>query len=652
MPATEEPIDRTLMDESVSPADDFYAHANGGWLAANPVPPEYGAWGAFQQVHVRNEELLHRLLTEAADKDAPSGSAARMVGDYFAAGMDEARIADVGTRPLQPLLQRIAAVASVDDVRAVTGELQRHGVHPLHSFGFAPDFEDANAYLAYVGQGGLGLPDRDYYSKDDERSVAIRDAYVGHVATQLGNLGDEADVARTAAEAILAFETQLAEASLPREKLRDPRVMMNRHAVDTLDELMPRFRLTEHVRGLGVTLPGVNIDNAEFFRALDNTLAETPIEVVRSYLRWHLVRASAAALPPAFETAAFEFYGRTLGGQKEQQPRWKRVLAAAGADIGELVAQLYVDAAFSAEAKARCETLVRHLLSAMERAIRGAEWMTEPTREEALTKLAGFTFKIGYPDAWRDYTGLRIDRSSFVENRMRSASFELDRELRRQGDAVDKAEWAMPAHVVNAYYNPLLNEIVFPAGILQPPMFWADADDAVNYGAIGTVIGHEVTHGFDDQGSRYDAKGSLRNWWSDEDRTEFERRANVIVEQFSGFQVPGGQHVNGKLTLGENIADLGGLAIAFDALHEALGDDEPTVDGLSPAQRFFMSYATIWRMNYTDQYAQLLVNIDPHAPSRYRVNGPLSNFPAFAETFDVPADAPMSRTGDDLVKIW
>ncbi len=647
------PIDVSLFDTTVPAAEDFYRHVNGGWLDANPVPPEYGSWGAFHEVNERNQQLLHRLLQEAAADPGPTGSARRMVGDYFAAAMDEAAIATAGVQPLGALLARIDAIASVADARAVALELQRVSVGAFHSLDVAPDFEDATAYLAYVGQGGLGLPERDYYTRDDERSVALRDAYVSHVANQLGNLGQDANGAREAAARILAFETRLAEASLPAEKMRDVQLTMNRHDVASLDALMPGFGLSGYVAELGVTQPTVNIDNAGFFTALDAAIAEAPVQTLRDYLRWQLVRSYASSLSPAFEDEAFDFYGRTLGGQQKMRPRWKRMLDAATADIGELVAQIYVDEAFSLEAKHRCEQLVDHLLSAMGRAIRDAEWMTEQTKPQALAKLAGFSYKIGFPDAWRDYAGLEIGRESHAANRMRCAAFEYDRQLGRLGEPVDTTEWEMPAHLVNAYYHPLLNEIVFPAGILQPPFFYAAADDAVNFGAIGAVIGHEITHGFDDQGSRFDATGALRDWWTEADRTEFDRRAAVLVDQFDGYAVADDLHVNGRLTLGENIADLGGVKVALDALREATGDaTAERIDGFTRQQRFFISYATVWRMNLTDEYTRLLVNVDPHSPARFRVNGPLANLPAFAEAFGVEPGAPMRR-GDELrARVW
>jgi len=648
------PIDPDLFDATVASSDDFFQHVNGGWLAANPVRPEYGAWGAFHEVNERNQEILHRLLQSAADGKANAGAEAvgAMVGDYFAAAMDEPAIAAAGADPLAPFLARIAATESRDDIAALLGDLIPIGLGAFYSVGIAPDFEDADAYLVYLGQGGLGLPERDYYLRDDERSMQLRTGYVAHIAKQLVNLGDDEATATDAAERVLAFETRLAEPSYPAEKMRDVQLTMNRFEVTALDTLMPEFGLSGHVRALGVSSPSVCVDNPGFFSALEAGLAETPIETLRDYLRWMLLRSYASTLSPAFEEEAFEFFGRTLGGQQQMRPRWKRVIEMASSDIGELVAQLYVAETFSEHAKRRCEEMVEHLLSAMGAAIRGADWMTDGTRIKALEKLAGFRYKIGYPDEWRDYSALVVGRESFAENRMACARFEHARELDRLGSPVDRAEWAMPAHSVNAYYHPLLNEIVFPAGILQPPFFYADADDAVNYGAIGAVIGHEITHGFDDQGSHFDAAGALSDWWTEADRTEFDRRAAVLVEQYDGFFVADDLHVNGRLTLGENIADLGGLSIALAALSEAGGTEGLPIDGFTPEQRFFVSWATTWRMNYSEEYARLLVNVDPHSPARYRVNGPLANLPQFASAFDIAEGSPLRRSEESRAHIW
>jgi putative endopeptidase len=646
------PIDRESWDASVWLADDFYTHVNGAWLAANPVPPEYGAFGAFHEVNRRNQDLLHRLLHEAADHPGEDGSVHHKVGDYFLAGTDEATVEAAGIEPLRPLLDRIDAIESVADLRGLAPDLERSGVGALYSIGILPDFENADAYLVYVDQGGLGLPDRDYYLGEDERSIAIIEAYRAHVAAQLRNVGVAEDEAVDAAAGIFAFERRLAAASLTAVQRRDPTLTLNRHTPDALDELMPAFGLAGLVLEIGGTQPSVSVDCPGFFRELEAALAETPIATLRHYLRWHLVQAYASSLPKAIEDEAFGFYGRLLGGQQEQKPRWKRVLDIASQDIGELVSQLYVDEAFPPEAKDRCEHLVEHLLSAMGTAIRTNAWMTEATREEALRKLAGFSFKIGYPDVWKDYSAFVPVHTSFAENRMRVARFEHDRQFGRLEQPVDKGEWLLPPHVVNAYYHPLLNEIVFPAGILQPPFFWADADDPVNYGGIGTVIGHEITHGFDDQGSQFDAGGALRNWWTEEDRTEFMRRAQVLVEQFNACRVADDVTVNGQLTLGENIADLGGVAIAYNALQEALHDGSPLVDGMTPDERFFASYASIWRTNYTEAYLRMMANTDPHSPGRYRANVPLANFPPFAATFGIPEGSPMGLPEAERARIW
>lgn len=642
-------LDPAHFDLDTSPGEDFFRHANGGWLDANPVPRQYPAWGAGIEVHVRNEEILHEILIEASQTSGPAGSPRQMVGDFFAAGMDEEAIASEDVSPLGPVLGAIGSIETIVDLRLVMADLIPLGVGALHGLGVAPDFEDAERYLVYLGQGGIGLPERDYYLRDDERSQALRASYVDHVTAQLGNLGGGG---REEAEAIFEFERALAEVSLPAEQARDLERTLNRHQVADLDELMPGFRLGEYLRSLGVTSKSVNIDNSEFFAELDRLLETTPMETVRTYLTWHLIRRYAPALPKRFEDEAFDFYNRRVGGQQEPRERWTRILSAATSNIGEQVARLYVDTAFSPDAKERCEKLVDGLLDAMGRSIRSLDWMGEETKTEALAKLSGFTYKIGYPDRWRDYTGLEVERRSHVGNVMRGSIFEFRRQMGRLDEPVDRGEWEMPAHVVNAYYHPLLNEVVFPAGILQPPFFYPDADDAVNYGAIGTVIGHEITHGFDDNGSRFDATGEKRNWWTKADRAEFQRRADQLVAQFSEYQVSEDQMVNGQLTIGENIADLGGLAIAYDAFLATLDGSEPTIGGLTPLQRFFYSYATIWRMNYTEEYLRMLVNVDVHSPNPFRTNGPLSNMPAFAEVFGIDHGVSLRRPEAEVVRIW
>jgi predicted metalloendopeptidase len=647
------PLDPSNIDSAADPGSDFFRFANGRWLDSNPVPPEFGSWGSFSEVHVRNEELLHGLLDAAADETG-TDAVARMAGDYFASGLDVAQIEGAGVEPIRSWLEKIATIETSTDFGALVPGLHRLGAHVLFGWYVAPDFEDSSRYLLYAGQGGLGLPERDYYLRDDERSVGLRDLYLGHVTAQLVNLGASREDAAADAAEILRFETSLAEPAYTAAQLRDVDLTTNKTRRDDVDSLMPSFGFGRYLDAIGAEAADhVNLDNPGFFEAVDRLVAEAPIDVLRAYARWHLVRAVASALPSSFEDESFEFYGKALGGQQEQRERWKRVLAAASGEVGDLVSQIYVGAAFSAEAKARCEEMVAGLVIAMGDSIRALTWMSEDTKRQALAKLDGFGYKIGYPDKWKDYTGLEIDRGPWALNRLRARDHEFNREISKLDGPVDETEWSMPAHVVNAYYHPTRNEIVFPAGILQPPFFYPDADDAVNYGGIGSVIGHEITHGFDDQGSRFDADGHLRNWWTEDDRAEFERRAEVVVAQFDSFTVADDLNVNGRLTLGENIADLGGVSIAFHALQRVLdGGRREEVDGYSPEQRFFLSYGTIWRRNYTDEFIRLLVNTDPHSPSMFRTNGALANVPEFAAAFSLGEDSPMMRPPTERAEIW
>ena len=643
-------LDVSLIDETVSPGDDFYRFANGRWLDTHPVPPEYGAWGSFHEVQVHNEDLLRGLLQAAAAD--PLTSWASVAGAYFESGLALDAITQAGIEPLAGYLAQIDAVADVDDLRAVAARLHPFGVSILFGMYVSPDFEDSDRYLLYIGQGGLGLPERDYYLRDDERSVELRELYRAHVAAQLSNLGDNPETAKQNAAAILELETAFAGDSYTATQLRDVDLTTNKVGRDELGEVMPRFDLNRYLDVIGAAeVSAVNLNNPGFFTAIDSLVANTPIAVLRAYARWHLVRATASALPAAFEDEAFSFYGKALGGQQEQKERWKRVLAAATREIGESVARLYVDSAFSSAAKARCEELVAGLVGSMRDAIQALTWMGDDTKQQALEKLAGFSYKIGYPDRWKGSDGLEIGDTPWVVNRLAARAFEFRREIGKLLDPVDDTEWVMPAHVVNAYYHPTRNEIVFPAGILQPPFFHADGDDAVNFGAIGSVIGHEITHGFDDQGSRFDARGHLRQWWTDEDRAEFERRADVVVAQFDEFEVADDLNVNGRLTLGENIADLGGVSIAFDAFKRVEGEGSP-IDGYSPEQRFFLSYGAIWRQNYTDEYLRLLVQTDPHSPSMYRCNGALANSLEFAQAFALDGGTSMVRDAEERAKIW
>lgn len=645
-------FDAADADPSVSPADDFYQFANGGWLASNPVPPEYGAWGSAHEVHVRNEEILHKLLKASAAASGTPGSVHQMVGDYFTSGMDTGEIEALGLAPIQAWIDLIDGISSPDDVTSVVAELHQIGIGALFSISVIPDFEDPNVNLLYVDQGGLGLPDRDYYLRDDEQSTALVAAYRDHIRRMFDLAGFTSS--SDPAGAILGIEKAIAEASYTNVQMRDVDLITNKVDRGATEDLMPTFGLLGYLDAIGAaTESTVNIDNTDLYPTLDRMLTTFPLDEWKAYLTWHLLRATASSLPERFETASFDFYGKLLGGQQEQKDRWKRVLGAGSGDIGQLISQLYVAENFSPESKERMEQLVEFLIVAMGERLRSLEWMSDETRTEALRKLDGFGYKIGYPDVWRDYTGLDIMPDRWLANRVAASRFEFHRNIGKLGNPVDPHEWSMAPHIVNAYYHPLRNEIVFPAGMLQPPFFTPEADDAVNYGAIGSVIGHEITHGFDDQGSKFDATGQMRDWWAEADAAEFDKRAMVVVDQFNGFEVEDGLTVNGELTLGENIADLGGLKIALEALFAASeGDDGATVAGLTSVQRFYLSYARAWRQNYTDEYLRLLVNSDPHSPNNYRCNGPLSNLASFAEAFGIPDDAPSMRPVSERADVW
>ncbi len=640
------------MDPAVHPGDDFYQFANGGWRAANPVPDDYPRWAAFDEVRKRNDELLRELLEDAATDPGPAGTPRHWAGSYYRAGMDADRIESSGLEPIRPYLDRIDAIETVTDLRTLGAGLLRFGVTMPVGMGIAPDFEDSGRNLLYIGQAGLGLPERDYYFRDDEETVETRRAYVDHIGAILGLAGE--DDPAGAAAAIMELETALAEAAHTATQQRDLDLVFNRFSSGDLAGLMPGFHLEALLNATGAeSFASVNIGNPDFLRAAASILAQTSPDTLRRYARWRLLGATASGLNVAFEDESFDFYGRRLGGQKQQKERWQRVLRSASAEIPQVVAQLYVAAAFPPAAKARIDELVAHLLEAMGDSIRGLSWMSEATRAAALTKLAGFTTKLGYPDVWRDHTGLVLDDAPWATVRFQARGFEFHRRLSQLHQPVDPHEWEMGAHEVNAYFHPLKTEIVFPAGILQPPFFSVDADDAVNYGSIGAVIGHEITHGFDDKGSRFDAAGNFTNWWTDEDRAEFEGRANVLVEQFNAFEPLEGLTVNGELTLGENIADLGGLTMALHALGQVLAESgRAEVAGLTVEQRFFLAFARSWRSNETDEYLRLRVQTDPHSPSQFRCNGTVANMPEFAAAFNLDVGAPLAHPPEDRAKIW
>lgn len=650
-------LDVTDIDHSCKPCEDFYHFVNGGWLSnpKNQIPAAYPAWGRVNLLDEHNREVLHGILEEeAANKSAAPGSIEQKIGDFYASCMDTTKIDAAGLHPLDEELARIAKISDVASLEAEVAHLHGLGSRVMFAFGSTQDFRDSTEQTGEAYQAGLGLPDRDYYTKDDDRSKKLRDGYRAHLAKMFGLMGDT--VERSAAETniVMEIETKLAEASKTRVELRDPETNYHRMSVEDLSSVTPHFDWHAYFRAIG--FPGIRVVNAaqpDFMKALDALIVSTPLDDWKVYLRWHLVHSAAPYLSSAFVDENFDFFGHALTGTTEQLPRWKRCVAATDRDLGEALGQKYVAKAFPPSSKARALEMVHNLIDALREDLKTLSWMSPATRLQAITKLNAITLKIGYPDKWRDYSALRVDRGPYVLNNFRSAEFEFRYDLNKIGKAVDKGEWGMTPPTVNAYYNPQLNEIVFPAGILQFPLFDAKADDALNYGAMGSVIGHEMTHGFDDQGRQFDATGNLRDWWTPEDAKNFEARAACVEKQFNAFVVDGDLHENGKLVLGESIADLGGLVIAHAAFMKAhAGKSNAPIDGFTPEQRFFIAYSRDWSENIRPEYERLLTNTDPHPLPRFRAIAPLANMTEFATAFSCKAGDPLARPEDQRCRIW
>ncbi len=641
-----------MLDKSIDPCTDFYAYACSKWQAQNPIPSDRPSWGRFNELQDRGETLVRGIL-EKNSKDDPKRSALEQkIGDYYFSCMDESAIEKAGTKPLQATLDRVAALKSKDEFAKEAIVLHRDGISAFFDFGSQPDYKDAQQMISAAEQGGLGLPDRDYYLKDDEKSVEIRKQYLAHVQKMFELLGDPAEKAAAEAKVVMDVETALAKGSLDRTSQREPEKVYHKMSTKELAELNPAFGWTQYLEGIGgPPVQSLNVAEPDFFKQFDAALKSTSLDDWKTYLRWHVVHSNAAILPTAFVNENFEFYGKTLQGTKELSPRWKRCVRAATSDLGEAIGEIYVAETFGPDGKARTLKMVNALEKALGADIQTLSWMGDDTKKQALVKLQAITNRIGYPDKWRDYSSLKIVRGDALGNSQRSNTFAFQRDLNKVGKPVDKGDWPYPPMTVNASYNPLLNNITFPAGILQPPFFDNQADDALNYGAIGAAIGHELTHGFDDEGAKFDPAGNLKDWWTAKDKEEFEKRTSCVKDQYASYNALPDVKLNGKLTLGENTADNGGLRIAYMALLDSFAGKEPApIDGFSAQQRFFLGFANLWCQNRTDQISRYLANIDPHSPGKWRVNGTVSNMPEFREAFHCKADAAMVR--ESACRVW
>jgi putative endopeptidase len=637
-------FDASALDRSVDPCVNFYKFSCGGWMAANPLPADQSRWGRFAALQDRNRTLLRELL-EKASADNPGRSAIEQkVGDFYYSCMDEKGIDARGTAPLQPELKRIAALKNKKDLAELMAHLFRAGSAPFFYFSSEQDAKDSSQVIAGLDQGGLGLPDRDYYFKKDQKSVDLRKAYLAHVQKMFELLGSSPTEAAKQAQTVMTIETALAEGSFDRVTRRDPDKVYHKMTVAQLDALGPNFNWKKFFKDVGApSIQSLDVSVPPFVKALNGVIEHSSVADMRTYLIWHLVRDNATVLPTAFQEANFDFYGKTLNGQKEIRPRWKRCVDLTDSQLPDALGKVFVDQTLGAQGVARARQMVTKIEAALQQDIQTVDWMSPQTKQQALVKLHAITNKIGGKEHWLTYSTVKIVRGDAYGDSARASEFEVERQLGKIGKPVDKTDWAMSQPTVNAYYDPQENDVNFPAGILQPPFWDNKMDDAVNYGAIGSVIGHELTHGFDDQGRRYDAKGNLRDWWTAQDAKNFQERADCLVKQYGSYSAVDDVKLNGKLTLGENTADNGGVRLAYMALMDSLKGKEPApIDGFTAQQRFFLAWAQIWCENISPENSRQRAQVDPHSPGKDRVNGVVSNMEQFRQAFSCKAGQPMS----------
>jgi putative endopeptidase len=650
-------IDLTNLDTAVNPRNDFYAYACGGWMQKNPLKPEFARYGTFDQLRENNQQQLNDLIDELSKGQNSEGSVQQKVADLYNVGMDEATLNAQGKAPIVDELQAIAAIGSREQLAAKMVALHAQQISPFFSFFGEADFANSDMNIGWLYQGGLSLGERDYYLDDDERSKEIRAKFVEHIAAMLALAGYDSISgvgAAALAQQIFDLEVRLAKASMDKHTQRMPEKIYNKISVEELKKLAPGFSWADFFAAAGLSdMQELNVSQPAFIREVSAILKDESIDKLKAYLAWTYIDAAASYLSDDFVNQNFEFYGKVMSGREELRPRWKRTVDVVNGAMGEAVGQAYVAKYFPASSKERMVALVKNLQAALADRISALPWMTDTTKAKALEKLATFRVKIGYPDKWRDYSKLEIKKDSYWQNILRSNRFDFEYLMSEVNKPLDKEKWAMFPQTVNAYYNPTTNEICFPAGILQPPFFNKDADDAVNYGAIGVVIGHEMTHGFDDQGRKYDAKGNLNDWWTATDSRQFEERAQTLVEHFNRIEVLPGLNADGKFTLGENIADFGGLQVAYEALQKAsTGKPQGKIDGFTPDQRFFVAYATLWASNIRDKEVERLTKIDVHSLGRWRVNGTLPHVNTFAQAFGVQPGDGMYLDPEKRASIW
>ncbi|SDE56133.1 putative endopeptidase [Mucilaginibacter pineti] len=646
-------FDKTGMDTTVKPGDNFFLYASGNWMKKTEIPASQTGWGSFYTLYEDNQKNLHKILEEATKQDNPAGSKEQKVADLYTSGMDTVAIEKLAYQPIMPLLVKISAVKDYKQLIDLAADGYKDGDGFLLGFYVSPDDKISTQNIAHFDQAGLGLPNRDYYFNTDSATVKIRAEYVKYIAKLMKLTGVDAAIADKKAAAILGLETLIAKSHLTPTELRDPVKNYNKFTIADLQKQVPDIDLKDAFKRLELNADTVLVGQPNYFKALDALLKSQPIDLWKDKVAFTVLDNSASGLSKPFREASFEFHGKVLSGQKAQQERWKTIVESVDGGLGELLGQLYAEKYFTADAKDRMLKLVNNLQSVYKSRIEQLDWMSPATKAKAIAKLDAFTKKIGYPDKWKNYDDVTISKDAYYKNLQAISRHNYKQMIKKVGKPVDKTEWGMTPPTVNAYYNPTFNEIVFPAGILQFPFFDKDADDAVNYGAIGAVIGHEMTHGFDDQGRQYDKDGNLKDWWTPEDAAKFKARAQVMIDQYNKFTVLNNLHVNGALTQGENLADIGGIAIAYEAFKNTeQGKSDKKIDGFTPDQRFFLSFGQVWRIKTRDETMRMRISVDPHSPEMYRVNGPLSNTPAFYKAFDIKPGDKLYRPENERVKVW